>query len=138
MIRGAAVIAVAIVSCAVSVSSLEPPSRDASATEPVDACKVFRDPDQHKGLIHLHAVYVYFVEDAFLIPYPKCEEASAWIALAKGTDHVNVAWGKGPPGFGVWMLSDLTGTLTRNRNGGFLFMMESLKLLRRVKPYPIK
>jgi len=74
---------------------------------------------------------------AFLIPYPKCEDTPGWVAQIIATGDTVRAWRKGGGSRGYWMLSNMAGTFNRNSNGGYSFKVESLTVLRRVKPYEI-
>ncbi len=110
-----------------------------AATDPVDACELFRHPEQYYGrTIQIRGVFVHHTEGTTLYGYPKCEGIEFPLAeIRGGTAETVAAWRKGGGFKGAWMLSNMTGRFERNASGGYLFRIESLTVLRRVKPYVI-
>jgi hypothetical protein len=110
-----------------------------AASDSVNACEVFGHPEQFDGkTIHLRALYCGLIHNAFLIPYPKCEDAPAWIALIDGSGTTVIDWGMARGHGGGWLLSDMVGVFGQNSNGGYFFKLDSMTVLRKVKPYAIR
>ena len=103
----------------------------------VDACEIFRNPDAFSGkTLRIRGVFLQFVEGASLLGYPKCEGLPFRVAdLHSANPDVRSAWRKGGGSLGVWLLCDMTGRFERNSNGVYEFYLESLTVIRKVKPY---
>jgi hypothetical protein len=116
------------------------PSLWGAASDAVDGCEVFRHPEQFYGkTIQIRGAFVIYTESASLYGYPKCVGVEFPLAQIRGATTETVrAWRKGGGFDGAWMFSDMTGRFDRNSNGGYLFNIESLVVLRRVKPYSMK
>jgi hypothetical protein len=102
-----------------------------------DACEVFKHPEQFSGKrIQIRGVYVHYAEGTYVRPYPRCEGAESEVAKVHGgTAEMVRNWRRGGGANGRWMLSIMTGRFDQNANGGHLFFLESLEVLRTVDPY---
>lgn len=116
------------------------PAFGLGAKDPIDACEVFRHPDQFDGkTIQIRGVYLGHTHATYFRGYPKCEGEFLVarvhdVTFAGGTIK---EWRAGGGRLGVWMLCDMTGKFWRNVNGGYEFDAVSLTVLRRVEPYDV-
>ncbi len=107
--------------------------------KPLDACEVLKNPEGFYGKhLRIRGVFVQHVEGAFLIGYPKCEGVQFPIVNLHGVGpNIYPVWNKGGGSIGAWMLSDMTGRFDKNSNGGYEFSLDSLVVIRKVKPYAL-